>query len=238
MSKNLTKKGKNTRSLLTSGERLKEWRKKRGLTQAELSDKVYCTDKYISMIERNDREISKSLLPLLGEVLRVNPDYLTCKSENPYPYENTVFSSTCYEKSDYAFLAYLSFKYDIILCIEDSDPDITDEMQLRINQVYNIDFSVCTCVYAIDKGLESERIRNAVIKSVIINGKKYEYGQFTFIINEIQRDIDYKINSIGSILDSYERNVIQKEIEINDILENKELYNIAPKHIIEDLKKQ
>ena len=61
---------------LTMGDRIKETRKKRELTQEQLAEKVDVTLEYISQIERGLRTPSMQVFIKLVEVLDVSADYL------------------------------------------------------------------------------------------------------------------------------------------------------------------
>ena len=61
---------------LTMGDRIKEIRKKRGLTQEQLAEKVDITLEYISQIERGLKIPSMQVFIKLVEVLDVSADYL------------------------------------------------------------------------------------------------------------------------------------------------------------------
>ncbi len=61
---------------LTMGDRIKETRKKQGLTQEQLAEKVDITLEYISQIERGLKMPSMQVFIKLVEVLDVSSDYL------------------------------------------------------------------------------------------------------------------------------------------------------------------
>ena len=61
---------------LTMGDRIKEIRKKQGLTQEQLAEKVDITLEYISQIERGLKIPSMQVFIKLVEVLDVSADYL------------------------------------------------------------------------------------------------------------------------------------------------------------------
>lgn len=60
----------------TSGERLKELRKERGLTLRELADKLHMTNSNISMMELGQRGISNENLIAFCNFFDVSADYL------------------------------------------------------------------------------------------------------------------------------------------------------------------
>lgn len=55
------------------GSRIRTFRKKRGLTQAELSEKVQQPQSYISDIERGEKNISLDTLERIVEALAIHP---------------------------------------------------------------------------------------------------------------------------------------------------------------------
>ncbi|MBE6604441.1 MAG: helix-turn-helix transcriptional regulator [Ruminococcaceae bacterium] len=61
---------------LTMGDRIKEYRKKRCLTQEQLAERVDVTLEYISQIERGLKVPSMQVFIKLVEVLDVSADYL------------------------------------------------------------------------------------------------------------------------------------------------------------------
>ena len=61
---------------LTMGDRIKETRKLRGLTQEQLAEKVDVTLEYISQIERGLKMPSMQVFIKLVEILDVSSDYI------------------------------------------------------------------------------------------------------------------------------------------------------------------
>ena len=61
---------------LTMGDRIKEIRKKRGLTQEQLAEKLDISVEYVSQIERGLKMPSMQMFIKLVEVLNVSADYL------------------------------------------------------------------------------------------------------------------------------------------------------------------
>ena len=58
------------------GDRLKELRKKSGLTQAQLAERIGVTKSVISFYEQRERSPSPSVLIKMAKVFRVSTDYL------------------------------------------------------------------------------------------------------------------------------------------------------------------
>ena len=67
------------------GERLIDLRKDKGLTQKELSEKLFINYRTYSGYERNEIEASDDLKIKLAEFYNVSIDYLLGISENPHP---------------------------------------------------------------------------------------------------------------------------------------------------------
>lgn len=67
------------------GNRLRELRKKKGLTQKELADLLGVTDGAIGMWERNQREPDGEKLSQLARMLDVSVDYLLGHCDTPKP---------------------------------------------------------------------------------------------------------------------------------------------------------
>ncbi|MBR7117530.1 MAG: helix-turn-helix transcriptional regulator [Clostridia bacterium] len=61
---------------LTMGDRIREIRKKRGMTQEQLAEKIDVTLEYVSQIERGLKMPSMQVFVKLVEVLDVSADYL------------------------------------------------------------------------------------------------------------------------------------------------------------------
>lgn len=61
---------------LAMGDRIKETRRMRGLTQEQLTEKVDITLEYISQIERGLKTPSMQVFIKLVEILDVSADYL------------------------------------------------------------------------------------------------------------------------------------------------------------------
>jgi transcriptional regulator with XRE-family HTH domain len=55
---------------------LRAWREVRGLTQAQLAEKVDTTDNVISMLESGDRQLSWKWLTRLAPALKTRPGFL------------------------------------------------------------------------------------------------------------------------------------------------------------------
>ena len=71
---------------MRTGERIKNIRKKQGLTQKELADKVHLTAQVISNIERSYTTASSDDLARIADVLNTTPNYLLGKEENSNNY--------------------------------------------------------------------------------------------------------------------------------------------------------
>lgn len=210
------------------GKRLKKKREQKGLTQEQLADKIFVTKQSIHNYEKGIRHFDYEKAVKLASVLGTNPEYLLNQSDNEYPIRTAIHNS-----KDYTLLAYLSFSYDIKICVVGSDPEDNTEKEIPISfidrenpfeQLEKIDFSDSACRFILDKGKSTERYVDYIITSFIVNNRKYSYGEFVFIIREIQRDMDYKINNMEAIFDSYKRNVINGNAIIKDKIENKRLY--------------
>jgi transcriptional regulator with XRE-family HTH domain len=66
---------------MEAGERIKEFRKKRGFTQKELSGSIEYSDAYLSEIERGISKPSRDFLIKLTEVYGISIDYILYGSE-------------------------------------------------------------------------------------------------------------------------------------------------------------
>ncbi|MEG0158073.1 helix-turn-helix domain-containing protein [Carnobacterium sp.] len=71
---------------MRTGERIKNIRKKQGLTQKQLADKVHLTAQVISNIERSYTTASSDDLARIADVLNTTPNYLLGKEENSNNY--------------------------------------------------------------------------------------------------------------------------------------------------------
>ncbi|CCO11612.2 helix-turn-helix family protein [Carnobacterium maltaromaticum LMA28] len=71
---------------MRTGERIKNTRKKQGLTQKQLADKVHLTAQVISNIERSYTTASSDDLARIADVLNTTPNYLLGKEENSNNY--------------------------------------------------------------------------------------------------------------------------------------------------------
>lgn len=58
--------------------RLKELREKKGLTQLEVAQAIYCTAITYSRYERGEREPKNETLKLLSKLFGVSIDYILC----------------------------------------------------------------------------------------------------------------------------------------------------------------
>ena len=71
---------------MRTGERIKNIRKKQGLTQKQLANKVHLTAQVISNIERSYTTASSDDLARIADVLNTTPNYLLGKEENANNY--------------------------------------------------------------------------------------------------------------------------------------------------------
>ena len=71
---------------MRTGERIKNIRKKQGLTQKQLANKVHLTAQVISNIERSYTTASSDDLARIADVLNTTPNYLLGKEENSNNY--------------------------------------------------------------------------------------------------------------------------------------------------------
>ena len=62
--------------LLMFGKKLREWRKRRGLSQEELAEKSHLHRNYVSDVERGTRNISLLNILALARALKVKPSKL------------------------------------------------------------------------------------------------------------------------------------------------------------------
>ena len=60
----------------TMGTRIKELRQKSGLTQMQLSEKIFTSESYIALIESNKRNPSMDIICKLADCFNVSSDYL------------------------------------------------------------------------------------------------------------------------------------------------------------------
>ncbi len=60
----------------TMGSRIKTARKKEGLTQQILADKVFISESYMAMIESDKRNPSTDVVTRIAEALGISADYL------------------------------------------------------------------------------------------------------------------------------------------------------------------
>jgi transcriptional regulator with XRE-family HTH domain len=67
---------------MESGERIKEFRKEKGLTQRELANAIKYSDAYLSEIERGVSKPSRDFLIKLTETYGVSSDYILYGSED------------------------------------------------------------------------------------------------------------------------------------------------------------
>ena len=99
-----------TENLKTLSERIKELRKKNGLTQLQLAKKLNITDKAVSKWEAGEGNPDISLLPAIASIFDCTIDYLLTGKE---PEEKIVFMSKlelCAKKDDPTILDSLDFE--------------------------------------------------------------------------------------------------------------------------------
>jgi len=70
------------------GERLKKARKKSGMTQMELAQKLNLTDATLNRYEKGHRKPDPETLSKIAEILHVSVDWLLGRTDNPEPFPN------------------------------------------------------------------------------------------------------------------------------------------------------
>jgi transcriptional regulator with XRE-family HTH domain len=73
------------KAALTVGARIRELRKRRGLTQEELASRCCLSVSHVSMLERGHRSPSYETLLALAQVLEVPPGALFPQPESAFP---------------------------------------------------------------------------------------------------------------------------------------------------------
>lgn len=68
---------------MSTGERIKEYRKKNNLTQSQLANKINVSSQVVSNWEREYTSLSKDDLATLTRVLGVTADFLLCNTDKP-----------------------------------------------------------------------------------------------------------------------------------------------------------
>lgn len=71
--------------LKSIGERIREHRRKMGLTQQQLAEPLGLLPANISSYERNKSVPPSDKLAIIADVLNTTTDYLTCRTEDSYP---------------------------------------------------------------------------------------------------------------------------------------------------------
>lgn len=79
------------KSAQTRGERVREMRKKRHLTQAKLAEQAGCSLESISKVERGERNLTEKMAGKLENVLGVQKEYLLCYSDSPTITDRVLF---------------------------------------------------------------------------------------------------------------------------------------------------
>jgi transcriptional regulator with XRE-family HTH domain len=69
--------------MVTFGERLRELRKNKGLTQTELGDQIGYKRRMVQFLESNDREPNLSTIIKLCELFDCSADYLLGRVDDP-----------------------------------------------------------------------------------------------------------------------------------------------------------
>jgi len=80
------------------GQRIRKLRLDKGMTQAELSELVGCSNNYLSHIETAQCKLSLSLLLRLANVLGESTDYFLM--DTPYAHRETIISRDIAAKLD------------------------------------------------------------------------------------------------------------------------------------------
>lgn len=90
------------------GKRIREARKKRGLTQVDLAERTFCTGSYLSYIENGTKCISLELLVDVANALNVSADMLLFDClENTVTVSNHAFVEVLNDCSEYEKLILL-----------------------------------------------------------------------------------------------------------------------------------
>lgn len=90
------------------GRRIREARKKRGLTQHELSERTHCTSSYLSYVENGNKNISLELFVEVANELNVSADILLFDClDNTVTASNHAFAEILNDCSEYEKLVLL-----------------------------------------------------------------------------------------------------------------------------------
>ncbi len=210
------------------GERLKECRELRNLTQGQLADMVsFSSSNYISMIERGERKMDLDKAVLFAKALNVTPDYLLCKTDLIEHKRNEFHAWQLQELTDTystcdAVLVHLvsmlgyNIKFAIVQLYEANQPrsNVTPD-KLR-------DFSFTSPYCILDtNGTESEAIITNVIVSDDITDISMTFGEFALVANQLYHYIESTMDNLGhfkkdlDMIDGYNLSIA------NDISESK-----------------
>lgn len=67
---------------MLTGDKIREARKKAGITQLQLADKIYISESYIALIESNRRNPSMNVLTKIAEALNITIDHLVFNADS------------------------------------------------------------------------------------------------------------------------------------------------------------
>ncbi len=179
----------------TIGERIANLRKKNGLTQLQLAEKLNISDKAVSKWESNKGDPSVEMLALLSNVLECSIDYIvTGKGKNSSTFDEVNFVNKCFQQ------------------LEQS---ISPDVYKKFNQTYKyvgID-DKCFCFETRDKDLyqksfdtdENDGAFDKLIEIAIKTNKEYN-GYKLKLIEQESKDIKKSL--------SYADEVFSKSIDI------------------------
>lgn len=68
---------------MTLGQRIKEYRRKRGYTQSQMASMLGMTEANFSSYERDKSTPPGEKLAQIASILKVSADYLLCRTDNP-----------------------------------------------------------------------------------------------------------------------------------------------------------
>ena len=66
---------------------VQEWRKKKGLTQQQLADRINVTKATVSKLERGEMDMSGAYMAMISDALAIDPESLLHDPDRPTPNE-------------------------------------------------------------------------------------------------------------------------------------------------------
>ena len=207
----MNKQNKDSNSNKKRGNRLKECREYRNLTQEKIAELANVSVNYISMLENGKRKITWDKAVSYGNILKTNPSFIMCESDIIEPDTTyNILDADSFGRSDLLLLNLLiAIGYDIIFSVikiydKEEQPKEKEwkgnsyldydsiKHKVKIDSLAKFSFSDYHCLMK-----ENDILSEGIITDVSINDTTMTYGEFCYFVNRLYDYIHFMFNHIS-----------------------------------------